>query len=105
MYITSMDQIILLSVITADISFTLTETKLFLPFRTWMSKGGKSLEKLVNCGYCTGHWIAFILMGLYKPRLFNSYAFLDYFLTALAIAWIAAFQWIVLCWLMDKVGK
>jgi hypothetical protein len=28
-----------------------------------------------------------------------------YFLTALVIAWLGAFQWILMCWLIEKVGK
>jgi hypothetical protein len=30
---------------------------------------------------------------------------LDYFLTALVIIWLAAFQCAGLCWLMEKSGK
>jgi hypothetical protein len=30
---------------------------------------------------------------------------LDYGLTALVIAWLAAFQWAALCWLMERAAK
>jgi hypothetical protein len=30
---------------------------------------------------------------------------LDYLLTTLVIAWLAAFQWAALCWLMEKAKK
>ncbi|NOQ24887.1 MAG: DUF1360 domain-containing protein [Bacteroidales bacterium] len=100
-----MEQIIWLSIITASIAFTLTETKLFLPLREWLSAKSKFFGKLVNCGYCTGHWIAFALVVIYKPRLLDCCALLDYFLTALVIAWLGAFQWILLCLLMKITEK
>ncbi len=52
-----------------------------------------------------GHWVAFGLVAVYRPRLFEGWWLLAYFLTALVIAWLAAFQWAALCWLMDKAGK
>lgn len=100
-----MEQIIWLSIITASIAFTLTETKLFLPLREWVSKRSKFFGKLVNCGYCSGHWIAFALVAIYKPRLLDCCVVLDYFLTAIAIAWLGAFQWILMCLLMKKTEK
>jgi hypothetical protein len=30
---------------------------------------------------------------------------LDYTLTGLVIAWLAAFQWAAVCWLMETFGK
>ena len=30
---------------------------------------------------------------------------LDYLLTTLTLAWLSAFQWILLCWLMHKARK
>ena len=97
-----MDQIIWLSVITASVAFTFTETRLLLPFREWVCKRSKFFGKLVKCGYCTGHWVAFILTTIYKPRLFYCCALLDYFLTALAIAWLGALQWILCAGLWKK---
>ena len=100
-----MDQIIRLSIVTASVAFTITETKLFLPFREGVAKRSRFFGKLIHCGYCTGHWIAFVLVAVYQPRLFECWWLLDYFLTALAIAWLAAFQWILMCWMMKMVEK
>ena len=100
-----MDQVICLSIITASIAFTLSETKLFLPFRDWVSARSKFLGKLVNCGYCTGHWIAFALVAIYKPQFFQCCVLFDYFLTAIAIAWLGAFQWILMCLLIKEAEK
>ena len=100
-----MDQIFWLSVITASLAFTITETKLFLFFREWVTRWSTFFGKLVHCGYCTGHWIAFVVVAVFQPLLFETWWLLDYFLTSLAIAWLAAFQWIIMCLLMKFAGK
>jgi hypothetical protein len=100
-----MKQVILLSFVTASISFTLAEMKLFAPFREWIKVRSSILGGLFSCGYCLGHWVAFILVAIYRSRLFQFWGLLDYFLTALIIAWIAALQWLVMCWLFKIIGK
>lgn len=100
-----MELVIYLSVVTASVSFTVTETKLFLPLREWTKAGSPFFGDLLSCGYCFGHWVAFALVAVYQPRLFAGWWLLDYFLTALIIAWLSAFQWLLMCWLMAKVEK
>lgn len=100
-----MERIIYLSFITASISFTVTETKLFKSLWEWVKGRNALLGELITCGYCFGHWVAFVLVAVYRPRLFVSWWLLDYFLTAIVIAWFAAFQWALLCWVMEKIGK
>jgi hypothetical protein len=97
-------RVFLLSLVTASISFTVTETKLFEPLRRCMPKESFWAE-LLSCSYCLGHWVAFVLVSIYRPRLFEFWWLLDYFLTALVIAWLSAFQSVFLCWLMEKAGK
>lgn len=100
-----MERIIYLSFITVSISFTVTETKLFKPLREWVKEKNSFLGEIISCGYCLGHWIALVLVAVYQPRLFVSWWLLDYFLSAIVIAWLVAFQWALLCWLMEKIGK
>lgn len=100
-----MEAVIYLSFVTASVSFTVTETKLFRPLREWVQGRSRFLGALLSCGYCLGHWVAFALVGIYQPRLFEAWWPMDYFLTALVIAWLAGFQWVVLCWLMERAGK
>jgi hypothetical protein len=94
-----------LSLATASISFTICETKMFKSFREWIKARNSFLGELFSCGYCLGYWVSFALVAIYRPRIFEFWRLLDYFLTALVIAWIAAFQWITLCRLMQKAGK
>ena len=100
-----MKQILYLSLATAAISFSVTEMKPFRPVREWVKRKNSFLGELLSCGYCFGHWIAFGLVAVYQPKLFHAWWLLDYFLTALLIAWLSSFQWIFMCWLMDKAGK
>ncbi len=100
-----MEQIIYLAFVTASLSFTITETKLFLPIRERVKRKSSFFGELISCGYCFGHWLAFALVAVYRSRLFESWWLLDYFLTALVIAWLSGLQWVVMCWLMEKIGK
>lgn len=100
-----MQQIVYLSFIAASISFTVTEMKPFLPVRERAKARNSVLGELLSCGYCFGHWVAFALVAIYQPRLFELWWLLDYFLTALIIAWLSGYQWAAMCWLMEKAGK
>jgi len=97
--------LIYLSLATASISFTITETKIFKPLREGLKRRSSFLGELFQCGYCLGHWVAFLLTALYKPNLFNSWWPADYFLTALVIAWLSGIQWALMCLLLEKAGK
>ena len=100
-----MKEVLYLSFAVASISFTVTESKLFRSFREWVEGKSAFLGEMVSCGYCFNHWLAFAFIAIYKPRLFESWWLLDYFLTALVVAWISAFQWVLMCWLMERAGK
>ncbi len=91
--------------VTASVAFALAEAAVFEGLRDWAKGCSVWLGKFASCGYCLGHWVAFSLVALYRPRLFEAWWLLDYFLTALVMAWLAAFQWGALCWLMEKAGK
>lgn len=95
----------LLSLATASVAYTVSETALFSGLRKWVSERSVWGGKLLSCGYCVGHWVAFGLVAIYRPRLLESWWLLDYFLTALIIAWMAAFQWAALTWIVARAGK
>lgn len=61
--------------------------------------------EMLSCGYCLGHWTAFALTAVYKPKILDSWWLTDYIFTSLIIAWLGAFQWALLCHLMDQTGK
>ena len=94
-----------LSLVTGWVAFTLSEAALFAPARASLASWNPWLGKLVNCGYCLGFWVAVCLVAVYQTRLFHAWWPLDYLLTALVVAWLAAFQWALLCWLVQLTGK
>jgi hypothetical protein len=100
-----MVNVIYLSLVTASISFTVTETKVFKPLREWTKRKSGLLGGLISCGYCFAHWVAFVLVAINKPKLFEFWWLLDYFFTSLVIAWLSAFQWVLMCWLMKNADK
>ena len=95
----------LLSLVAASVAFTVSEGTVFAGIRERLNCRSPWLGRLVSCGYCVGHWVAFGLVAIYRPRFFQGWWLLDYLFTAFVIAWLAAFQWAALCWLMDKAGK
>ncbi len=97
-------QVLLLSLVTASISFSVTEMKLFKPLRERF-RAESFLGRMLSCGYCFGHWVAFALVAIYQPRLFYAWWPLDYFITALAVAWLGGVQWTLMCLLMKRAGK
>ena len=100
-----MEKVFYLSLVTASVSFTVAESKLFLPFREWIKGRNAFLGELLSCGYCFGHWVSFALVALYRPKLFDLWWLFDYFLTAIVIAWLSAFLWGLMCWQMERIGK
>lgn len=59
-----MKEIILLSFVNASISFTISESKLFLSLREWLNKKNFFTTSILNRGYCLGFWVAFILVAI-----------------------------------------
>jgi len=89
-----MRELIILSLVTASIAFTISEAGIFTEVRALAKRTHYKLGELLSCGYCVSHWVAFFLVSIYQPRLFLSdFWLLDYFLTAIFIVWLAAFQW------------
>jgi hypothetical protein len=91
--------------VATSISFAVAETKLFRQFREYVEGKNSLWGKFVSCGYCLGYWIALVLVFIYRVKLFSAWSPLDYFFTALVIAWLSGFQWVLMCWLMEKAGK
>lgn len=97
--------VVILSLAVASISFLVTETKLLLPLREWVKRKNRFLGELLSCGYCFGHWVALAGVGLYRPRLLDAWGPVDFILTVFILAWLAGFQWALMCLVMEKAGK
>lgn len=97
-------KLLLLSMVTACISYTVTEAAVFRSFRSWIEPK-KFVGKLFHCGYCFGFWVAVVMESVFHVNLFNTWFYLDCFLAVLVIAWLSGFQWITMCCLMKFAEK
>jgi amino acid transporter len=64
--------ILILAFVTAVVSLTITKSSLFQRLREWALEINEWLGKLVSCMYCTGHWVSFGLVSLYRPKIIYS---------------------------------
>jgi len=70
----------------AAVSLTITKTKVSKPFRLWVKSRNAWAGELFSCPYCLSHWITWVAVAVYRPRLLHSgVAILDYFVSAMAI--------------------
>jgi hypothetical protein len=67
-----LEQVVWLSLVTASVAFTLCEMKLFAELRNWVKRRSVWRGKLICCGYCLGHWVAFCLVAIYRPMAFEA---------------------------------
>ncbi len=68
-----MEQVVLLSLVAASVAFTISETAIFAGMREGAKSWNPWLGKLASRGYCLNHWVAFGLVALYRPRLFEGW--------------------------------
>lgn len=94
------------SLVVASVSFTVTEAYIFKWLRDMAAKKSHFAGKLLSCGYCFSHYVAFFLVIAYDLRFFWSDCFvLDYFLSALALSWTGSLWWILMNILMNAAEK
>lgn len=96
-----MKEVFVLSLIVASISYTVTRAFIFAPVRDWVKCRSAWLGELVSCGYCFGHWVSFAIVGVYGARSVIGVPGVDYFLTAVMIAWLSAWQQVLFTVLLN----
>ena len=100
-----MYEIILLSMVCACISYTITESYLFKSFRDHAKVDSVWYGKLVSCAYCLGHWIALVLVSICRVNVFEYSWIIGVPLTIFLIAWLSGFQCVIFCILVEKADK
>ena len=100
-----MREALLLSLVAACVSFTVSETTLFASLRAAACRFNHWTGELLACGYCVGHWVTATLIVLCRPQLFPAEGWVGYGLTWLVITWLAAWQWALMCALMRWIDK
>jgi hypothetical protein len=89
-----MEQILLLSTATASIAFTMTKTPVFNWARSLVD-GSEQLAHLWSCPYCMSHWVAALLLAIYRPMIFSG-GYVDLFPELFIIVTLATFQFQVI---------
>jgi hypothetical protein len=103
-----MNEVLLLSAVTACISFTLAEAALFSGFRRLALRAHPKLGELTQCAYCTSHWVALTLVLCLRPGPgwgSDCPAAISLPLTVFLVVWLATPQWLVISRLMAWAGK
>lgn len=83
---------VLFSAVVASISFFLSHTQLLERQRKWLWEHATFFGMLMECCYCSGHWIAAGALIVFPVRLFGIFWPADYLLTWLVISWAAGLQ-------------
>ena len=63
---------LVLAFVVSGTSITITQTDIFEPLRNFLAAASPWLGKLIQCFYCTSHWIAFPVVAIYRPVLIHS---------------------------------
>jgi hypothetical protein len=98
-------EVLFLSIVSASLSFTISETKIFRPLRWYLMRLSSFLGDLVCCGYCLGFWFSCLLCLIHQPTLINKYHILDLILTYFIVAWLSGLQWAFMNLLMVAIKK
>jgi hypothetical protein len=82
-------QILFLALAVSAISTTISLSSLFAPLRRWARRRSKWLGKLLNCAYCSSHWVAFFAVAWYHPRVFDGWWLANWVVVAFAVIAVA----------------
>lgn len=81
-----------IAVASSSISYSITQTELFVPVRAWAQKLGHMIGYLFTCFYCMSHWVVFAGILIYQPILVDSgYLAVDLIVSSFFTITISAF--------------
>jgi hypothetical protein len=69
----------------STMSVTLSKAGVFAPLRRTIKSRSKWLGKLLDCPYCTSHWMAFGVTAVFQPRPVMIWLPVDLLLSAFAM--------------------
>lgn len=61
-------EIVWLSLTAASLTLTISKGKIFRNPRNRLTMLNSWLGELINCPYCTSHWISLLLVAIFRPR-------------------------------------
>lgn len=80
-----------LSLAVGAISLTISKSKVFKGLREDIGRKSSWAGGLIECPYCTSHWVSFLVAGAYLPRPFPTYKVVDWFISSMAMVTLASF--------------
>ena len=87
---TALWQIVWFSFAVAAIACTISRAQVFSFLRFWIKQKSEWLGELINCPYCTSHWLALGFVVIYRPVLFNQYWLIDLLVSWFVIVALSA---------------
>ena len=85
-----MIEMLILGIATGAISLLLTKSEALNFMHEWLEKHIPFLGKMLNCPWCTSHWVALFFVIIYRPRLFNVFAPVDYLVSIFVLVFIGS---------------
>jgi len=64
-------KIVVLGIATGAISLALTKSAVFNCMHDWLEKHIPFLGEMLNCPWCTSHWVALFFTLIYRPLLLD----------------------------------
>lgn len=83
-------QVVVLALATAAISVTISRAWIFASFRMWVSYHSAWLGELVSCSYCLSHWVAIVLVAIYRPVIIKHLVVIDLVVSVFVMVTLAA---------------
>lgn len=93
-------QVAVLALATAAISLTITKGRIFTSAREWIAGRNKWLGELMSCPYCTSHWVAIVLVAIYRPVIIQQWFLIDLLVSVFAMVAMSA----VICGVVIKLS-
>lgn len=83
-------QVAVLALMTAAISVTISKSRVFASAREWITARNTWFGELVSCSYCMSHWVAIVLVAIYRPVMISQWMFVDLIVSVFGVVAIAA---------------
>jgi len=82
--------ILFLSMASASLTVTLSRGKIFDRPRDWMARKSEFIGRLLSCPYCLSHWVAFAIVGVYRPQALPAQPMVNFFAVSFAVVTLTA---------------
>jgi len=84
-------EFLVLALCNGAVALTLSKATIFRSMRKWVFSKSDFLGELIQCPYCTGHWVALFSMLIWHPRLTHCrFILVDWIATGFALVALSA---------------